>query len=160
MVNKDQGFYFINQVKRIPAYWKRFQYEVLAMIKQLGCLTFFLTLSCVDLKWKEIPEIITKLNKLILPKEYLESMNYFEKCELLNRSPLLLAHHFQHRVEIFFKEILLIPSSTIGKVTYYAIRIEFQVCGSPHVHSLTWVPNSLEFSEKTLGTYIEFILLF
>ena len=38
LVNKDQGFYFMNQVKRIPAYWNRFQYEVLAMIKQLGLI--------------------------------------------------------------------------------------------------------------------------
>ena len=58
----------------------------------------------MDLKWKEIPEIITKLNKLNLSKEYLQSMNYFEKCELLNSNPLLLAHHFQHRVEIFSKK--------------------------------------------------------
>ena len=55
-----------------------------------------------------------------------------EKCELLNSNPLLLERHFQHCIETFFKEILLI---TIGKVTYYAIRIEFQVRGSPGVHS-------------------------
>ena len=33
LVNKNQGFYFMNQVRGTPAYWKRFQYEVLAMIK-------------------------------------------------------------------------------------------------------------------------------
>ena len=75
-VNNNQGFYFMNQIKETPAYWKRFQYEVLAMIKQLGCPTFFLTLSCEDLKWKELPEIISKLNKLNV-NEYLESTNYF-----------------------------------------------------------------------------------
>ena len=80
------------------------------MIKQLGYQTFFLTLFCTDLKWKEIPEIFSKLN---LSKEYLELMNYFEKCELLNSNPVLLARHFQHRAETFFKEILLIPLSTI-----------------------------------------------
>ena len=67
------------------------------MIKQLGCPTFFLTLSCANLKWKLIPEIISKLNKLDLSKEYLESMNYFEKCELLNSNSVLLARHSQHR---------------------------------------------------------------
>ena len=55
LVNKDQEFYFMNQIRGTPAYWKRLQYEVLAMIKQLGCPTFFLTLSCADLKWREIP---------------------------------------------------------------------------------------------------------
>ena len=33
LVNKNQGFYFMNQVRGTPAYWKRFQYEALAMIK-------------------------------------------------------------------------------------------------------------------------------
>ena len=75
LVNKDQGFYFMIQIRGTPAYWKRFEYDVLAMIKQLGCPTFFLTLPCADLKWKEIPEIISKFNKLNLSKEYLESMN-------------------------------------------------------------------------------------
>ena len=64
--------------------------EVLAMIKQLGCPSFFLTLSFADLEWKEIPEIISKLNKLTFSEEYSESMNYFEKCELLNSYPVLL----------------------------------------------------------------------
>ena len=62
--------------------------------------------------------------------------------------------------------------STIGKVTYYAIRIEFQVRGL-HVHSFTWIfmdffykkkkksfiwiKNPPKLSEEILGTYIEFI---
>ena len=99
----------MNQIRGTPAYWKRFQYEVFVMIKQLGCLTFFLTLCCAFwlypvLKWKEIRVIISKLIKLNLSKEYLESMNCFEKCELLNSNPVVLARHFQHRVETFFKE--------------------------------------------------------
>ena len=39
------------------------------MVKQLGCPTFFLTLSCADLKWNELVEIISKLNSLGLTKE-------------------------------------------------------------------------------------------
>ena len=106
------------------------------------------------MKRKEIPEIISKLNKLNLSKEHLESMNFFKKCELLNSNPALHARHFQHRVEIFFKEILFIPVSTIGKVTYHAIRIVFQVCGSLHVRSFIWILNLPKRSEESLGTYI------
>ena len=68
LVNKDQGFYFMTQIRGTLDYWKRFQYEVLAMIKQLRCSNFFLTLSCANLKWKKIPETISKLNKLNLNK--------------------------------------------------------------------------------------------
>ena len=74
------------------------------MIKQLGCPAFFLTLSCADLKWKEISEIISKLNKLNFSKEYLESMNYFEKYELLNSNPVLLARHFSTVLKLFSKK--------------------------------------------------------
>ena len=52
LVREDQGFYFKNQIRGTPAYWKTFHYEVLAMTKQSGCPTFFLTLSCTDFKIK------------------------------------------------------------------------------------------------------------
>ena len=77
------------------------------------------------------------LNKSNFSKDYLESMNYFEKCELLNSNPVLLACHFQHRVEPFFKEMLLIPLSTIGKVTYYGIRIGFR-CVAHHMFTVLY----------------------
>ena len=35
-VRNEQGFLFMGKIKGTPAYWKRFQ--VLAVVKQLGCL--------------------------------------------------------------------------------------------------------------------------
>ena len=46
----DQAFSFMNTIKRTPAYCKRLKSEVLAMGKQLGIPTFFLTLSCAHLR--------------------------------------------------------------------------------------------------------------
>lgn len=48
-VPSDTKFSFINAIKETPAYWKRFQSKVLAMVKQLGTPTFFITLSGADL---------------------------------------------------------------------------------------------------------------
>ena len=89
------------------------------MVKQLGCPTFFLTLSCADLKWNELVEIISKLNSLGLTKENVEGLNYFERCDILNSNGVLLAQHFQHRVEIFFKERLINRDRPLGKIKYY-----------------------------------------
>ena len=119
--------------------------------------SFLFDFMLCGLEREETPEIISKLNKLNLSKEYLESMNYFEKCELLNNNAALRARHFQHHVEAFFKGILLMPFSSIGKVTYYAIRIESQERGSSHVHSFNWILNPPKVSEEALGTWIEFI---
>lgn len=66
----------------------------------------------------------------------MKGLNYFDKYKLLNVNsvnPVILAAHFQHIVSPFFKEILLVSASPLGKLKYYAIRIELQAIGSPHV---------------------------
>ena len=40
----------MNPIKGTPAYWKMFLFEVLAMVKQLGLPTYFMTLSCADFR--------------------------------------------------------------------------------------------------------------
>ena len=44
------AFLFMGSVKRIPAYWKQILYYVLDMVKQLGILKYFFTLSCAGLR--------------------------------------------------------------------------------------------------------------
>ena len=95
IVKSDLGYTFMNYVKGSPAFWKRFQLEVLAMIRQLGCPTLFFTLSCADLRWDELIQIISLVNGLNLTTEYIASLNYFERCEILNSNSVLVAKHFQ-----------------------------------------------------------------
>ena len=85
-------------------------------------------------------------------------MKHFEKCELFNSNLVLHARHFQHRVEIFFKEILLIPLSTIGKGSYYAIRIEFKVGDSLQVQ-FYMVSKSAKTFRRNLRSVLHISLL-
>ena len=68
--------------------------------------------------------------------EEVEALSYDERCRLLNPNPVIVAKHFQYRVETFFIEILLANANPIDKIIYYALRIEFQMRGSPHLHAL------------------------
>ena len=54
-------------------------YDVLAMIKQLGPPTWWLTLSFADLRWKEIYKILSKLDGNELSDEKIDQMSY-EDC--------------------------------------------------------------------------------
>jgi hypothetical protein len=112
-------------------------YEVVTMIKQLGIPTWFMTLSCADLRWPELFQIIarTKGNNYITTEE-VEALSYHERCSMLNLNPVMVAKHFQYRVETFFRDFLLTNANPIGKIVYYALRIEFQMRGSPHLHAL------------------------
>ena len=59
-------------------------------------------------------------------------MLYQEKCEMLNKNPVIVIRHFQCKVESFFELIIL--DGPIAKPKYYAIWVEFHIIGSPHVH--------------------------
>ena len=66
-----------------------------------------------------------------------------------------MARHFQYCVEVFFKEIIL--DDPLGKVKYFAIRVEFQFRGSPHIHSFLWVLNAPVLQKETKEEYIRFV---
>ena len=96
IVRSDQAFYFMNSIKESSTYWKKFQLEVLALIKQLFCPRYFLTLFCVYYR-------ISQDGGLRFSSNELKGLSYFEKCKLLNANPVILSNHFQHRVSLFFK---------------------------------------------------------
>ena len=154
-IARDKAYSFMNAIKGTPAYWKKFLHEVLAMVKQLGIPTFFLTLSCADLRWNELISIISKLNGLNISEEDIDQMSYHERCDTLNKNPVLVVRHFQYRVELFFKTIIL--DGPLGKTNYYAIRVEFQVRGSPHVHSFIWILNAPKLSKFNIEEYTNWV---
>ena len=90
-------------IKETPAYWKKLLFDVLAMVKQLFCSIFFVKLSSADLRWNELVSIISETNNLKLSKEDIEKMSYHNRCSSLNNNPVLVARHFQSRVEKFLK---------------------------------------------------------
>ena len=121
----NEAYHFMNIIKGTPAYWKRFLHEVLAIVK-LGLPTFFMTLSCADLRWNELISVTAKLNGENLEEDDINNMDFFDRCRYLNLNPVVLVQHFQYRVEVFFK-VIIIVDSPLGKVNYHAIRVEFQV---------------------------------
>ena len=46
LICQDQAYLFLRQIPGTPPYWQEFMYEVIAMVKQLGIPTWFMTLSC------------------------------------------------------------------------------------------------------------------
>ena len=109
-------------------------------------------MSSADLRWEELPYIITKLNNLELSEKELKNLSDKDTCNLLNNNPILVARHFQFKVEVFFEDIIL--DGPLGKTKYYAIPIEFQERDSPHLHSFIWIPNPPNIQNE--AAYISF----
>ena len=62
-ISSEKAFTFMNGIKGTPAYWEKFLFNVLAMVKQLGVPTLFMTFFTTNLRWIELMYIISKLNK-------------------------------------------------------------------------------------------------
>ena len=143
----------MSSIKGTPAYWKKILFEVLGMVKQLGIPTFFMTLSCANLRWNELIQVIAKFNSLNLVDDDIKNIQ--DRCDTLNKNPVLEARHFQYRVEVFFKEdVLNVP---LGKTKYYAICVELQVRGSPHIHSFIWILNAPKLNIEHKEEYIQWV---
>ena len=61
LVCQDQAYLFLRQIPGTPPYWQKFMYEVVAMVKQLGIPTWFMTLSCADLRWPELFQVVARI---------------------------------------------------------------------------------------------------
>ena len=91
LLSNENAFHFMSSVKGTPVYWNQFLHEVLAMVKQLGIATYFLILSCTDLR----NCLINKLSNLNLTDEEIWNLKYQQRTKLLNDIPVLVARHFQ-----------------------------------------------------------------
>ena len=157
MIHNDQAYLSLRKIPGSPPYWQCFQYGVKAMVEQLGIPTWFTTLSCADLRWNDLVEIIAKLSGNPLTTEQIESMTCNDRCKLLNSNPVIVARHYQFRLETFFKEVLFSNDKPLGNILFYAIRIEFQMRGSPHAHVLLWISDCPVLTAQTKTDFVDYI---
>ena len=156
LIFSDQAYYFMKNIPGSPAYWKTFLFDVLAMVKQLGPPTWWMTFSSADLKWNEIYKILSKLGGREMSDAEIGNMTYNEKCKMLNSNPAIVAKHFQYRLECLFKDVLLGCGDPVGKILYDAIRIEFHFMGSPHAHCFIWIKDCPILNNENIEDFIRF----
>ena len=73
----------------------------------------------------------------------------------LNNNPVIVGRHFQYRVEVFFEFIVI--DRPLGKSKYYAIRVESQVRGSPHIYSFISIIGAPKLSMENIDEYTEWV---
>ena len=62
---------------------------------------------------------------------------------------------FNTELKYFFKVTVI--DEPLGKTSYYAIRVEFQVRVSLHIHSFIWILNAPKLSKETKNGYIQWV---
>ena len=156
-VRKDKAYRFMKNVRGSPAYYQRTFYELLAMIRQLGTPTWFLTLSAADMKWPDMIQIIARQYGVHYTDDDVEELSFEQKSSWLKRNPVTAARHFQYRLNTFFTQFLKSTAKPLGDIIDYAIRVEFQARASPHAHTVIWVKDAPRFGIDSDSDVCNFI---
>ncbi|XP_035223419.1 uncharacterized protein LOC118196128 [Stegodyphus dumicola] len=116
----------------------------MAMIRQLGKPTLFLTVSAGEKIWPELLQCLSTLNmnKTISIEEALH-LDDAEKSELVTRDPVTCARYSDYKEN----KLLLLLNRDNSVFDEYLIedsyeRVEFQVRGSPHEHIFFWIKDA------------------
>lgn len=146
-ISSDDAYRYLANITGSPGYWEQQKKNVLAMIRQLGVFTLFITLSAAETHWKELLQI---LRKTVDRKDDIVDMNqmdFEEKARLIRSDPVTCALYFDHKFQEIRKTWIKTIEGPFKKYkvldTYY--RIEFQHRGSPHAHMVVWLEGAPQF---------------
>ena len=115
IVKYDDSYKIFKNVWSSPPYFEAKKRDLMAMIRQLGIPTLFISLSAADTKWTELLQsiyILTKKEEITL--EQVEQMTWHQNYNLISKDPATCALYFNNRVKKFVKHILKSPHSPIG----------------------------------------------
>jgi len=143
LIQHNDGYKFLKQERNSPPYWEEQKRKVMAMIRQLGKPTFFLTLSAAETQWTPLLKaLMLNIHHKSCSDEEIDQLSFQEKCTLIKTDPVTCARYFNHRIRklfSFLKKDFVFESYQI--LDWY-IRDEFQDRGSPHVHCFLWLKNA------------------
>ena len=133
-------------------------FELLSMIRQLGTPTWFCTVLAADLKRPDMIRVIARqFGTFYKTDEKIEHLSFEERCSWIKRNPVAAARHFHYRLNCLFTDFLKSDAWPLGEFQDFAIRIEFQLRGSPHAHCVLWVKDSRKFGIDEDSKVCDFI---
>ena len=138
---------FLRTIRSSPQFWEWKKSEINAMIRQLGCPTFFITFSPAEIDWLELIVILFKvlLNQIITIDEA-KSIGKDDRIFIVSQDPVTVSRYFENRIMELLKYINF-PAGPFSKnlICDYFWRDDFNTRGSPHVHMLTWNNNAPKY---------------
>jgi hypothetical protein len=152
---------YMSSIRGSASYWKQYAGDLIAMIKQLGLPTFFITFSSDDLNSSDSlallllaqslrgtsdPSLVQSVREGIRDENYcrlqdiVSNLSYEKRSELLNNHPVSASRHFNRHCQEIVKMMCKNGELLFGyPVLDWSYRVEFQNRGSAHMHMLLWL---------------------
>jgi len=96
LVQHDDGFHILKGLR--SAHWEAEKKKVIAMTRQFGLPTFFITLSAAESKWNELLVILSLLlDSRDITEEEAAALSCSEKARLIRSDPVTCCRYFDYR---------------------------------------------------------------
>ena len=106
LIRNDEGYSILKNIRNSPSYWQQKMKDLLAMIRQLGKPTIFLTLSAGETNWPELIQHLYKFqfNKNINLNDAI-NLDKFTKTDLIKNDSVTCARYFDYKIHQFMNLI-------------------------------------------------------
>ena len=125
MVNRLQRY--VSKVQGTNQYWYQRLQELLALIEQKGCPTFFFTFSAADSHWPDLQRLLQNN----------DGATRTERAQAVIDNPHLTDWFFMQRLEEFIRHWL----NGVMDAKWFWYRFEYQARGSIHAHGCAKLKN-------------------
>ena len=130
------------------------------MIRQLVILTWFISLSAADTRWKDL---LAMLCKLLNGKDYsyadIDEMSSDKRTRRVQADPVNCVGCFDHnRVQTFINIVLQSTHNPLGKVKDFFHRVEFQI-EVHHIYSCLYGWKMLQFMARIMSNQSHIIYI-
>ncbi len=125
MVNRLQRY--VSKVQGTNQYWYQRLQELLALIEQKGCPTFFSTFSAADSHWPDLQRLLQNN----------DGATRSARAQAVIDNPHLTDWFFMQRLEEFFRHWL----NGVMDAEWFWYRFQYQARGSIHAHGCAKLKN-------------------
>ena len=136
----DIGYNVFETIRGTAPYFTHAKQKVMAIIRQLGLPTLFVTLSAAERHWdKLIRQLLEKEWHRGVTAEEVAAQSPAQRRKMISRNMFDTNIHFHHRIRILFNNMKSPGIFQQWMTKDFFFRIEFQQRGSVHVHSILWI---------------------
>ena len=130
LVRYNRAFQGFKALRGSQMYYEESKKQVMALLRQYGCPSVFLTLSCAEFDWEElVKEVMETVYRKPFTKQDIESLSKQEKNKLISQNVVQTTLHYQKRIEKMFS-LMGYSFFDVGDKMYnddaYFFRVEFQ----------------------------------
>eukprot|EP00733_Pompholyxophrys_punicea_P001819 Pompholyxophrys_punicea_v1_NODE_1065_length_993_cov_9.976546.p1 type:complete len:150 gc:universal NODE_1065_length_993_cov_9.976546:702-253(-) len=126
----DRAYISFRNLRGSPPYFEQKKRETLAMLRQLGSPTFFVTQSVRQTTWFAV---LAQASGMTIGE--VEALNDPQRVKMCRDLPVELSRHFNEIFRKYFLHVFLHPAGPFGGATDFAARVEFQNVATLHLHA-------------------------